>query len=1077
MLSPARITTTFLLSAATLLTGHAWAIDWDGDFAGTGSFDGKIDNPLNWDTNTLPGPTTSVLFDAAATYTVGFGVDFETGGGAVINGDVTFLTLGGTPVYSVNGNYVVTGALTLEGVDVRSGTTTPLGLFTEGGGSITLQNGDVSVVDLLRVAPDVSAGTMTIDSTTVQVDSSILIYGNGVAGGGLLTLQNGADVQVINGTQVQLGRSMNVASTLRVLSGASLYAEADLFMADFDFFNGTAVLELIGTGSSFELAGGYDAVIGADAMSSARFTGFDNTSADFGGQLTVRATGTLENMGSAFTIDGTTQIDGTFRHSAGTTDFNGEASFGSGATFIHNGGTIRFNDDTTVGILDVTTGAPASSNPAAWEVNADVAYNRLLRLAGDNGTWASVTVSDDGGTDAVLRNTGTGGQADLAVGYNGNGQLFINENGLVDIYDDVIIGQNAGSNGQVFVTGDGTFNLTDRSELRVNRNGSGSNVFVGFSGAGLLNVTGGGLIEVGNDLVIMLSDVAGVSSSVTVGVSPTLELDSIDTVNVGNDLLIGNAGNNGGTSSGLFWLRDRAVVTVDGTTHVRATGELRADYVSTLTTTNLTTDAGAILDIDGGQITVNGGIATLNHGDLVVNGQTGVPLGLGMGRFSLINGADATVAGDIVLGEASGDHGLLVVNGVGSTLNQTNGLRDARVGDGGIGEFQVFNGGFAEINRSLFVASASGATATVHVSGVQSGIRSHLLLEDLGDISMIEIGSNLASGWMNIANGGFVQVTGGVTVGSLTSTITGSHLLTIGGSQDGFAAELLADYLYISGPDAELQLNDGGLVILETFTAIPSSFIVNGGSTLQMTGGDLYVENATIIASAIIQWTGGAIHAMEINGGLTNQGGTLAPDLSPANRHGTTTITGDYTQLADATLALDLGGTTRGSSYDYLEVDGEFNADGTLEVSLIDGFNAALGHSFDLIDVSGGPINGTFSALLLPGVGNGNTWDLTQLYSTGTITVIRSGDLDSDGTVGVADLDIILANWGQSVTPFDETQGDVNGDGLVGDADLQAVLDQFGNTTYPTSSSVPEPGTLSMLVLLLFGRRRRGTTR
>lgn len=61
------------------------------------------------------------------------------------------------------------------------------------------------------------------------------------------------------------------------------------------------------------------------------------------------------------------------------------------------------------------------------------------------------------------------------------------------------------------------------------------------------------------------------------------------------------------------------------------------------------------------------------------------------------------------------------------------------------------------------------------------------------------------------------------------------------------------------------------------------------------------------------------------------------------------------------------------------------------------------------------------------------------------------------------------------MTPFDETRGDVNGDGTVGTADLLAVQEQFGNTTYPTTSSIPEPGSLSLLGFLgaIMARRRR----
>ena len=52
------------------------------------------------------------------------------------------------------------------------------------------------------------------------------------------------------------------------------------------------------------------------------------------------------------------------------------------------------------------------------------------------------------------------------------------------------------------------------------------------------------------------------------------------------------------------------------------------------------------------------------------------------------------------------------------------------------------------------------------------------------------------------------------------------------------------------------------------------------------------------------------------------------------------------------------------------------------------------------------------------------------------------GDVSGDGVVNFADLSVVLAQFGQTVTPA--TGGDVNGDGVVNFADLSVVLSQFG---------------------------------
>ena len=83
------------------------------------------------------------------------------------------------------------------------------------------------------------------------------------------------------------------------------------------------------------------------------------------------------------------------------------------------------------------------------------------------------------------------------------------------------------------------------------------------------------------------------------------------------------------------------------------------------------------------------------------------------------------------------------------------------------------------------------------------------------------------------------------------------------------------------------------------------------------------------------------------------------------------------------------------------------------------------------------------------------------------------GDLNGDGFVGGADLDIIRAFWGQDVVPGSPLNGDPSGDGFVGGADLDEVRAHWGEGTPP--DAVPEPSTLILCLLgiLAVGWRRR----
>jgi hypothetical protein len=74
-----------------------------------------------------------------------------------------------------------------------------------------------------------------------------------------------------------------------------------------------------------------------------------------------------------------------------------------------------------------------------------------------------------------------------------------------------------------------------------------------------------------------------------------------------------------------------------------------------------------------------------------------------------------------------------------------------------------------------------------------------------------------------------------------------------------------------------------------------------------------------------------------------------------------------------------------------------------------------------------------------------------------------SGDLDGDGFVGIADLNIVLGNWNQTVPPGNPL-ADPSGDGFVGIEDLNTVLGNWNAGTPPgAGANIPEPGSLLLL--------------
>jgi hypothetical protein len=250
-----------------------------------------------------------------------------------------------------------------------------------------------------------------------------------------------------------------------------------------------------------------------------------------------------------------------------------------------------------------------------------------------------------------------------------------------------------------------------------------------------------------------------------------------------------------------------------------------------------------------------------------------------------------------------------------------------------------------------------------------------------------------------------------------------------------------------SSTNVELQL--GGTQTITTF-----------GETRIEQGGTISLLDAnTKLDAQFINLEGGILRGNgtvfvgtgPVNGAVRNLGGRV----EPGNGIGRLNITGDYSNLDEGTLAIQLGGTTAVTQYDVLTMSRFAFLDGTLNVTFANGFVPSVGNMFTFITTAANGVFGEFENLQLPG---GFQWDVDYLSNSVVLKVIglgSAGDFDGDGDVDGRDFLV----WQRNPS--------------VGNlADWQA---NYGSGSLSAVSAVPEPASAFLMAfasITLVWRRR-----
>ena len=470
-------------------------------------------------------------------------------------------------------------------------------------------------------------------------------------------------------------------------------------------------------------------------------------------------------------------------------------------------------------------------------------------------------------------------------------------------------------------------------------------------------------------------------------------------------------------------------VTISGNvapTDMRVTTSTSYDFIGTggVTSQRLIVDGTGTVTLSNTGSSDYGDVLAESGTLKVISAANSKNLSVNSAAFQIEGGGDVVNQLGGYVGFEAGSNGSATVTGAGSTWAND----FLYVGYNGTGTLDVSSGG--SVTSSLgSVGYRSTGSIAISGSNSQWEVTELLLVGEHGNGELtVQSGGNLSS--KDLYLGSFSDSEGTVTVTGSGALLQNSGSLYVGGTNNG------------PGGAGTLNIADNALVTVDDTLYTWADGAVN------LSGGKLKTS-ALDIAAGAFQMTGGQLAADVVTGSLTNDGGSLAPgDTTLA---GLTTIAGDYTQLADATLEIELGGQLAELQYDQLVISGSANLAGTLTVDLLDLgagiFAPTLGQTFDVLEV-GASLSGVFTDLSLPTLGAGLGWEVNYLADRVQLAVVAAvgtpGDFNGDGIVDGRDF---LA-W----------QRNPNSGSL---ADWQT---NYGNNALNAAVSVPEP-TMSMMLL------------
>ncbi|WP_374981791.1 Ig-like domain-containing protein [Pseudomonas solani] len=1065
-------------SAGTLATGNVGGGGLGGKAAGAGNVDGTngaststiyTTNGGTTDTNYNPNaaPTLGNLNnDSVAWAGAGNTVRLDLGSNASLadaelgalnsgNGNWSGASLviqrNGTAVSSDVLGFDTTGGLfTVSGSNLQSGGQT-FATFTNTGGVLTITFTSSGTTATTALVNDV-AQRITYRNDTPAGDANVKVTLNDGAGASatanvtvttdFIYVTNSSDTATIdasNGTSFSEAVAIAAADSTgsqtivfaSTMAGQTLNLNAgsinESLTFDMDQASG-----LILTGGTLTLGGGTTQTFTHGAGDTATISSVIAGS----GALTKAGAGNLTLSGSGNTFSGATTI------SAGTlTVSGGDALASNTSVSVAAGATLALAGNEALGNLSGAGSVTLGSFNLTSNQTADTTFSGGISGTGGvtfNQTGAATYSTTLSGTNTYTGNTVLANYGWLKL--NGDASMAdtnavrVNGNSVLTLLSDQTVGSLASNNANASIQL-GSYTLTaggDNTSTSVSGAVSGTGSLV-KQGSGTLTLSGsntyGGTTTVSAGTLSIAGDGNLGSGAVTLAGGTVLDVSGATTIDnaivLAGNSSIGNS--NAVTLSGAISGAFDLTKTGSGTLTLSGSNSYGATYVSagTLSIDNDGNLGSGAVNLAAGTTLAITGASTIDNA-IVLGGDASVSASAAATLSGVISGAfTLTKAGASTL-TLSGS------NTYGATTVSAGTLSVASDGNLGSGTLTLGAGTTLAVTSAATLdnAIALSGSATVNtsadttLSGVISGSNnltktgaSTLTLTgnntysgstsvNTGTLS-IASDANLGAGALNLANGTTLQITGNTT---LDNALALTGLVTVNA---GAAATLSGT---ISGTGNLIKAGASNLTLSGSNT--------NTGTTT-VSAGTLVVDGST--ASATTVANGATLAGSGTLGGdvVVQSGGTLSPGGAGV---AILTVNGNLTLASGSTLALDINGTTAGTGYDRVVVNGTVDVSGAA-LAVTHGYAAGSGDSYTVIvNDAADAVTGTFSGVSEGGTFNaaGNGTQLTTSYIGGsgndlsltapiapTVTSVSSST--ANGTYKIGDVITVTVRFDSAV--------------------------------------------------------------